>query len=305
MQTDGLSEFQRNLVLSVFPKGSQIAAAQHFQREYLPSPMRVRVSLPDGGTHSVVLRLSRRMHGVEIEARVLPVLSRLGLQVPRVLAGPSVDPSGESPGTMTVLSLLPGRDLQTWSCSSSAGLETAGKLVLEAVNRLHDLTGPLGEEGIAAELPHTTMMDELDDLTSRESPWVHEPMFMDVIHHLKPIVASIQTPLCFSNGDYQPGNFLSDGKHLTGFVDFENACFEDPHISFAKYRIYDLHPLSRTGLVERYLQIQGLSERDFAPRMAVRCPWTLQREVPVSKKDEAYGTHILRLLDTALELLNE
>lgn len=304
MHTDDLSEFQKSLILSVFPRGSHIAAAQYFQREYLPSPMRVRVSLPDGRSQTVVLRLSRRMRGVEREARVLPVLSRLGLRVPQVLAGPSVDPSGEIPGAMTVLSLLPGRDLQTWSCASPAGLGTASQLVLEAVGRLHQLTEALGEEGIAAELPHTTMMAELDNLVSRESPWVHEPMFMDAVHYLEPIVASIQTPLCFSNGDYQPGNFLSDGKHLTGFVDFENACFADPHIGFAKYRIYDLHPLSKTGLVERYLRTHDLSERDFAPRMAVRCLWTLQREVPVSKKHEEYGTHILRLLDSALKLLN-
>ena len=267
--------------------------------------MRVRVRLPGGGSHSVVLRLSRRVHGVQTEAKVLPVLSRHGLPVPQVLAGPVLDPSGEGPGAMTVLSLLPGHDLQNWSRSSSAGLKTASKLVIEAVSRLHELTEPLSEEEIAAELPHTTMMAELDDLMHGESPWVQERMFTDVIDRLRPVVASIQTPLRFSNGDYQPGNFLSDGKHLTGFVDFENARFEDPHIGFAKYRIYDIHPLNKAGLVEHYLRKHNLSEREFAPRMAVRCLWTLQREVPLSEKNESYGTHILGLLAIALKLLND
>ena len=44
-------------------------------------------------------------------------------------------------------------------------------------------------------------------------------------------------PLAFSSGDCNPGNFLSDGARLTGIVDFALACFEDPHIGFAKYRM--------------------------------------------------------------------
>ncbi len=265
--------------------------------------MRVSIALLDGSKHHVVLRLSRRAFGVEREASVLPVLSRLGLPVPQVLIAPISDPKGENSESVTVLSLLPGENLQAWSCASSAGLETAGQLLIKAVERLHQLTEPLSQEEATRELPHKDMTAELDALMKSESSWLDEPLFMNALNSLIPIVASIQTPLCFSNGDYQPGNFLSDGKDLTGFVDFESACFEDPHIGIAKYRIYDLHPLNKAGLVERYLQAHNLSEQDFAPRLAVRCLWTLQREVPVSERHQRYGEHILRLLQNALKLV--
>ena len=52
-------------------------------------------------------------HGsVGFEANLLRVLGRLGLPVPRVLAGPALEPAGRS---MVVLSMLPGRNLQKFS----------------------------------------------------------------------------------------------------------------------------------------------------------------------------------------------
>lgn len=304
MKTARLSLLQRSLILGLFPEGAQVGDTQYFRQEYLPCPIRVSVFLRDGSTHNVVLRLSRTRLGVEREAKLLPILSQLGLPVPKVLAGPTSDANSKNAESVTVLSLLPGRNLQDWSCASGAGLETAGQLLIQAVDRLRQLTEPLNQELAASDIPRQDMTAELDILMNSGSAWVSEPVFRDAASHLKPIVASIQTPLCFSNGDYQPANFLSDGKDITGFVDFESACFEDPHIGFAKYRIYDLHPLNKAGIVESYLQAHNLSEYDFAPRMAVRCLWTLQREVPVSERDGSYGTHILRLLHDALKLLN-
>lgn len=57
-------------------------------------------------------------------------------------------------------------------------------------------------------------------------------------------------------------------------------------------------------MVERYLNINNLSESDFAPRLAVRCLWTLENEIPVSESNRDYGRHVLRLLDNSLKLLN-
>ncbi len=68
-------------------------------------------------------------------------------------------------------------------------------------------------------------------------------------------------------------------------MDFEGACFEDPHAGMATYRIYDLRPQNKAGLVARYLRRHGLSEGAFAPRMAVRCLATLQREIAVAGGD--------------------
>ncbi len=304
MKADNLSVFQNSLVLSLFPEGTQVTEVKFFQREYLPCPIRVQVSLPNGSQHDVVLRLSRRPFGVEREANLLPILARLGLPVPKVLAGPVSDPNSEGTESTTVLSLLPGESLQTWSRTSSAGLETAAQLLIKAVDRLHQLTEPLSQEEVAKELPHKDMMSELQSVVDNAGSWIKEPLFIDSIDQLRPVVASIQTPLSFSNGDYQPGNFLSNGEDLVGFVDFESACFEDPHIGFAKYRIYDLHPLNKAGLIERYLQAHNLSEHDLAPRMAVRCLSTLQREIPVSDSNQEYGLHVLGLLQSALRRMS-
>lgn len=305
MESDPLSPWQQELILSLFPHGTQIIEARYFQREYLPCPMRVQVRLPTGNNDHVVLRLSRSSGGVEREARLLPILAKLGLNVPKVLAGPIADSHNASVGSITILSLLRGENLQTWSCASAAGLATASHLLLEGVARLHRLTAPLMQDNLAPQLPHNDMLTELNSIaTNDRSQWTQEPYFISAIKQLKVSVATIKTPLVFSNGDYQPGNFLADGKVLTGFVDFERACFEDPHIGFAKYRIYDLHPLNKAGFITRYLQTHDLTEQDFAPRLAVRCLHTLQREVPIEEKDGGYALHLLALLRQALDLIS-
>ena len=301
---DFLSKFQENLVLSLFPHGARIIQASYFQRDYLPAPMRVLISLPNGEQRDVVLRMSRKPLGVERETRLLPILSHLGLPVPKVLSEISSDPNNADAGCMTVLSFLPDENLQTWSCESSAGLEMATEMVIEAVTHLHQLTEPLSQEKISDWLPRKNLASELQDVIRGADLWIGNVVFSKAIEKLKPVVDSIQTPLIFSNGDYQPGNFLSNGKELTGFVDFESACFEDPHIGFAKYRIYDLHPLNKAGVVERYLNINNLSESDFAPRLAMQCLWTLENEIPVSVSNRDYGQHVLRLLYNSLKLLN-
>lgn len=301
--SDFLSEFQENLILSLFPHDARIISANHFQSEYLPSPMRVLVSLPDGERQTVVLRMSRKPFGVEREARLLPVLARFGLPVPALLSEVASDPNDAHSGSMTVLSLLPGENLQTRSCQSSDELEMAGGLLIEAVARLHQLTEPLIQENIFDWLPRKSLADELQSVIQTGGLWMKTAVFSEAVEKLTPLLNSIQTPLVFSNGDYQPGNFLSNGNELTGFVDFESACFEDPHAGFAKYRIYDLHPLNKAGVVERYLNANDLSESDFAPRLAVRCLRTLQKEILVSERNRDYGRHVLRLLENSLSLV--
>ena len=58
------------------------------------------------------------------------------------------------------------------------------------------------------------------------------------------------------------------------------------------------------GLVERYLYHHGVTRRAFAPRLALRCLYRLQRETSVSgKEDRFYRQAILKVLDSALEEL--
>jgi len=119
--------------------------------------------------------------------------------------------------------------------------------------------------------------------------------------HGRSVVKPLPVPFLLSS-------IYEQRKVLTGFIDFAWACFEDPHIGFAKYWLYDWFPLNKAGLIERYLETQGLSQADFAPRLAVRCLWTLQREIPVADADGVtdytrYRDRVLGFLRGALHEL--
>ncbi len=278
-----LSAFQEVLILSVCPAGTRIVSAHFHRLVRLPGPIWVHVALPDGNEQKLILRMDQRISGVEREAAILPVLAQLGLPVPSILAGPVVDPTQPTMGAMTVLNVLPGQDLLGWSWDAPPPvLELAMRLVLEGVQRLHELTEPLSREQIEAQLPHITLQSELQDILARGGTWLDEPVFIQAIERLLPVVETIHTPLVFSSGDYNPGNFLFKGEKLTGFIDFPGACFEDPHIGMAKYWTCSWYPLDRAGIVERYLEQEHLSFAEFAPRLALRCLSTLQREIAVT-----------------------
>lgn len=296
-----LSSFQTDLILSVCPSGSRVLSATYFQHQYLPGPIKVHVETRCGRETQLVLRIAR--HGqnkVKRETQLYAILAKLGLPVPQVLSEVVIDPGNPQMGQMVVLSLLPGQDLQKMSTSSRAGLRIAGSLLVEAIDRLHTLTKAVYQERVSDLLPKRTMVQEFQQVLSDEGPWTQQEQFHTAAERLKPVLALNTTPLAFSNGDYQPGNFLANGDRLTGFLDFESACFEDPHIGLAKYMIHDLHPLNKAGLVRQYLQTHCLSEKDFAPRLALRCLATLQREVSVSGQEDAqYRRHVFDLLHRA------
>jgi aminoglycoside phosphotransferase (APT) family kinase protein len=119
----------------------------------------------------------------------------------------------------------------------------------------------------------------------------------------------IETPLVFTNGDYNPLNYLHEGTQLTGWIDFTGACFEDPLVGFAKFMIWSFDSLgwgtgARAGLVERYLYAQDVSRSEFAPRLALRCLYRLQRDTSVGGEQDAFCRRaILRVLDEAMNSL--
>ncbi len=310
-----LSAFQEALILSVCPDGTRIVSAHFHRMVRLPGPIWVQVALPDGDEQKLILRMDQRIDGVEREAAILPELARLGLPVPTILAGPVVNPTQPTMGAMTILNVLPGQDLLGWSWDAPpAALELAMRLVLEGVQRLHELTEPLSHEPISAHLPHITLQSELQGILARGGLWLDEPVFTQAIEKLLPIVEAIHTPLVFSSSDYNPGNFLFEGEKLTGFIDFTGPCFEDPHIGMAKYWTCSWYPLDRAGIVERYLEQVHLSFAEFAPRLALRCLSTLQREIAVTGGEDVlvedefeshadYRKRILALLQRAMETM--
>jgi hypothetical protein len=151
------------------------------------------------------------------------------------------------------------------------------------------------------------MPSELDEIIARGGPWVDEAVFLNAIDLLRPVLVGVDTPLVFSNGDYNPLNFLHIGGRLTAWIDFTGACFEDPHIGFAKFVIWGFDDVGwgagvKAGLVEKYLYQQDISRSEFAPRLALRCLWRLQREISVvGDKDADYRNAVLTVLGSTLD----
>ena len=297
---ESLTPTQERLVLSVCPRGSRVVRAEFFRREYLPCPLRVVVGLSGGGERTVVLRLAR--HGsVEEESRLLGILGRLGLPVPAVLAGPEKDPDLPGGPLVAVYSLLDGQNLQDLSQQAADGCRAAARLVVEGASRLASLTERLRAKPEAAFLRTVTLTDRLDAVVAQGGPWLEEPLFADAIERLRPALAEAREATVFTGGDYQPANFLTDGARVTGFVDFELAGYQDFLFGFAKYPIYDLHPLNKGGFIPYLLEEKRIARQDFEVRVALGCLVTLQREIPVAGGDSGYRAHVLGLLAQGLD----
>lgn len=289
----GLSQTEIDLVLSIFPTGASVEESHYFDNYDLPCPIKVRVKQPNGESKLVVLRRAR--HGdVEREVAVEQLLSEIGLPVPRVLAG--------STEGVVVLSWLEGEDLQHFSMRSDAHTERAKHLLISALGTLESITETVDVQSSGNLLERRSLVMELDAIP-KDGPWKSEPLFLNSVSSLRPVLEQIDTPISFTNGDHQPANFLTDGERVTGFLDFEDACLRDPLMGIAKYPVYDLHPLNKAGFVDLYLDSRGFDQADFAPRLALMCLATLQGDIPVqplSEGERQYQQHVLQLLDESI-----
>jgi aminoglycoside phosphotransferase len=286
-----LSIEDREFILSAFPLGAKILSTYFFDNYNLPCPVLVTLELADGTMHKAVFKKSRRSlrHN---EPEILRILKRQGFPVPDVLK--SLGNADTPTGKLTLMAFLPGVNLQKLSMSSPQNLQQAKMALIEGVSRLNALTAQL--EASAGEiLPKVKLTDILQAIETKESAWSEHALFRDAVSHLNTGLPN--DPLVFSNGDYQPGNFLTDGKTVTAFLDFEEARFEDRLIGFAKYLIYDLDPLNRAGLVRDYLAHVGSTPADFAPRLALGCLKTLQNEIAPTGGDREMATYRDRVFD--------
>jgi len=300
------SEAERRAILSIkeseficaaFPQGAKILSAHFFDNYDLPCPVLVTLELTDGTKRKAVFKKSRgsRHHH---EPEILQLLKNLGFPVPAVLKSSSGTDAGS--GKLTLMECLPGVNLQKLSMSSPNNLRQAKRLLIEGVVRLNALSPQL-EANADELLPNVRLTDVLRTIESRKSAWSEHALFRDAISHLRTGLPN--DSLVFSNGDYQPGNFLTDGKMVTAYLDFEDARFEDRLIGFAKYMIYDIAPMNRAGLVSDYLAYAGASPADFAPRLTLGCLRTLQNEISPTENDRemtAYRERVLDLLNKSI-----
>ena len=90
---------------------------------------------------------------------------------------------------------------------------------------------------------------------------------------------------------------------------FENARYEDPHFGFTNFTVWGAidavgwASYNRAGLVERWLYKHSVSPAEYAARVALRCLWRLQREVPVEGGNERGREGILEVLRESLDTL--
>jgi hypothetical protein len=301
-----MDAFLAGLVLSGYPPGARIFDSQSYRPSYVEFPLRVCVRMLDGRQEACVLKAGRFIGETEREAALLPALARHGLPAPRLLAGPALHPDYPGAGPFLVISELPGEPLP-WIGVNLDQADLACRLLFRGVERLHQLTPSLREEKAASLLEEKTLLSELQGIRSRGGPWFTQGWFSAAVERLVPVLASVREELVFSNGDYNPLNFLYEGNELTGWIDFGLACFEDPYIGFTKFIIwgYDSYGWGtgvKTGLVERYLYAHNLSRVDFAPRLALHCLWRLQREISVcGDADAEYREAVLKVLEQALK----
>jgi aminoglycoside phosphotransferase (APT) family kinase protein len=269
MIPDCLTPFQQQLVLSLFPKGSEIGNADWMQ-VMRPCPIAVDVRVPgESDLQRVVLRRSRNRGGVEREALVLPELHQLGLPVPQILAGPAAD--AEINETISVLSFLPGEPLKDFAVYRKTKYLRAKELAIESLGLLHQMTSSIINSTIAGKLPRRTIWDTWLELKEHAGSWMMVPEYAETLRNAESAcrTAALHTPLVFSNGDYQPNNYLTDGESITGILDFDAAGFIDPLFDVARYPVYGIEALTNTGVAYSFCTKYGFTSADLELRVIV------------------------------------
>ena len=294
-----LTQSEREQILGIDPSFQGITKPTYFDNYNLPCPIRVEVETSENKSRVVVLRKTR--HGnVEVEVKMFRALKEYGLPVPEILSDPFRNEVGDY---VAIYSLLEGEDLQKLSMYSEDDLQEAKRLLVEAVLALMDASSFIAKHEVSKSLPQRSLQVELEAIRTSRSLWSKDPIFQLALQRIEGNLPGVTTPLVFSNGDYQPGNFLAQNGHITGFLDFESPAFQDPLMGFVKYPIYDLHPLSKTNVVETFLDAMNFTKRDFSIRLALGCLKTLQREIPLDGGEvdtRGYRERVLTLLASAL-----
>jgi RNA polymerase sigma-70 factor (ECF subfamily) len=306
--TRPLPENYIQLIQSVFPDAT-IRDWQWEPEMWMPFEVRVRLTLPNGFERSVDFRgfsniLNEFKGSGEDTVTLLNALKQCGLPVPERLSGliPRED------GHQVALCSTPiGENLLLWAFDGNPHrIRRATDMGIAAIDQLHAITKRLLAEPIAKQLPRRTLVTELDELIMKGGPWLNQPDFASALQRLRPIVAEIaeKTPLCYTNDTYGPNFLRFQEDHITEFV-LPFGWFGDPLLGFAKLWTYDCYPFVHTGFVERYLFEHGFTRKEFAPRLAIRALWTLQRETPAEQGEgeNSYRDDLMRLLRYALESL--
>ena len=262
-------------ILQIYPQAARIIDIHSFRPGYLPYPARLTLQTTTGDTVICVIKASENAGKINHEAHVLRALAELKLPVPEVLAGPITVPDTSPPLTIMLIGELPGQPLPWLRLTDLAIADQTCRLVHTAIDCLHALTPEVQAHPVAALVPSKTLESEVQTIRARHSAWFDVPLFNEALELVEAALPLHNSPLVFSNGDYNPLNFLTADDELVGFIDFEYACFEDPYIGFAKFLLWADDDFgwgagAKSGLVERFLYTHQVPPSTFLVRLVLR-----------------------------------
>jgi aminoglycoside phosphotransferase len=292
-------------ILSMQPDAAEIVDIQSYRPDFLPYPARVTLRTPIGLPMVGVLKVSASPDRLAYETQVLRALADLQLSVPRVLGGPVTVQNSPEPLSALLLSELPGHPLPWIGLKDLATAQRTCQLLGEAVDTLHALTPRVLAHPIAATVPSITLESELQMIINRGGPWFSVPTFAEALTMVQATLGRFTRPLVFSNGDYNPLNFLVADDAMSGWLDFEYACFEDPYIGFAKFVLwadddYGWGGGAKSGLVERALFERGVAPAELSVRLVLRGLRHIQDAGPADPP-----SFMLEVISDAVRLLRQ
>lgn len=260
-------------VVDLVAPGARIDQVHRFRSTPLPFPAKL-VLVSDERSMTCVVKASTELGRLRREATILGALADLDFACPTVLAGPNVVATSAGSIEILVMTVLSGEALPWINVGEVATADRTCQILFDAIDRLHALTPHMAAHPNAAAIPTRTLDQELAEVEARKSPWTDSGVFREAVDVLHENLAGYRLPLVFSNGDYNPLNVLADDAGLTGWVDFELSCFEDPLIGFPKFHFWSddrgWSLATQVGLVERYLYRHHVTPEAFLVRVALR-----------------------------------
>jgi aminoglycoside phosphotransferase len=265
----------RTALLQMYPQATAVIDVRTYRPGYLPYPARVTLQTSTDVPVVCTLKASAQPETLTYEVQVIRALAGLPILVPRVLGGPLTIMHDDQPLTVALLSELPGEPLPWFGLNDLATAHRTCQLLLQAVDTLHALTPRVLAHSWAASIHRVTLESELQAILTCGGSWFDVLFFAEAVALLQATIPQFPSPLVFSNGDYNPLNFLVADDALTGWIDFEHACFEDPHVGFAKFVLWGDDDLGwgaglKAGLVERYVYEHQVPPAMFLVRLLLR-----------------------------------
>jgi len=268
-------------ILAAYPKAARIVDSHAYRTGYLPYPARITFETITGVQTTCVLKVNQQAHLIAHEAYVLQLLREVQLAVPEVLAEPIPLIGDVQSFTALLLSEVPGQPLPWIALTDLADAHLTCQLLHTAVDRLHALTNLVRTHDHKNRLPSVTLAAELQHIGDSAGQWLDVALFREGMLMVQELLPRFVVPLVFTNGDYNPLNFLYRDNKLTGWIDFEHARFEDPYIGFAKFLLWANDASGwgagvKFGLVERYLYNHNVEPAAFLFRLVLRGLWHIK-----------------------------